>query len=191
MNYANILQKIGFSEQETRIYLDLLEHGASSISDIAKRTNYHRQVVYRTIPVLQEAGVVGVTLRGKRQVYLAESPEKLQGILDRLASDFQSALPLLHGMYETQNIIRPTLKILEGKKGIQFIFSDIVRTLKKGDVYYRYSARRLDDNYTDYLPKDYRALRDEKQLERMVITNATLAKSKKSKLEREVVTIPE
>lgn len=191
MNYDRLLQKIGFSEQETRVYLDLLENGVSNISDMAKRTGYHRQVIYRTVPILREAGIVNVTLKGKRNAYWAESPEKLQSILDRLSSEFQSALPLLQGLYESQKYNRPSLKILEGKKGVRYIFSDIVSSLKKGDVYYRYTARKPDENYEDYLPKDYRTLRDEKQLERMVITNSAFAGSKKPKLEREVVVIPQ
>lgn len=191
MNYHAMLRKIGFSEPEADIYLDLLEHGASGITDIAKRTGYHRQIIYRTLPILRESGVIGISQKGKRSVYVAESPDRLQSMLDRLASDFHSALPLLHGMYEAQNSDRPQFKILEGKQGIRSVFSDIVRTLKKGDVYYRYSARKRDDRYADYLPKDYRAIRDAKRLERMVITNEALAKSKTPKLERETVTIPE
>jgi sugar-specific transcriptional regulator TrmB len=55
MQYSKILQKIGLSERESLIYIDLLENETSTISDIAKRTNLHRPVVYSTLPVLEES----------------------------------------------------------------------------------------------------------------------------------------
>lgn len=55
MNYQKILQKIGLSDRESTLYIDLLENTSSTISDIAKRTGLHRPVVYQTLPLLEES----------------------------------------------------------------------------------------------------------------------------------------
>lgn len=189
MQYTKILQKIGLSERESCIYVDLLENGLSTISDIAKRTSLHRPVIYQTIPLLEEGGLISRNLNGKRTYYLAESPNKLRAIMENLAKGFTTAISDLEDIYR-QKERKPTIKTLSGKKGIQFVFYDVLDTLKKGDTYYRYSARVDLAKTKSYLPSDYRELTALKEIQRCVITSETLASTKKPRLEREIVTIP-
>ena len=189
MEYSRILQKIGLSERESRIYLDLLEHGDSTISDISKRTSLHRPVIYSTLPVLEESSLVTKTVKGKRIRYEAESPEKLKGIMDSFVQSFSGAFDGLVDMYG-QREKKPIVRFMEGKKAIQFIYNDVVDSLKKGDTYYRYSSRIHLDKTSGYLPVGYRERVAEKQIQRCVIASESLAKIKKPKLERDIVTIP-
>jgi hypothetical protein len=71
-----------------------------------------------------------------------------------------------------------------------YVFSDIVNSLKAGDVFYRVSSERDVDLANKYLPKDYREMRDKKQLERYVIMSESGATQKTPRLERELITIP-
>ena len=189
MEYSKILQKIGLSERESCIYIDLLENEISTISDIAKRTNLHRPVIYQTLPILEEMGLISKNLKGKRTCYTAESPTKLRSIMENLTKGFESTIQDLEEMHEHKER-KPTIKTLSGKKGIQFVFYDVLNTLKKWDVYYRYSARSNLEKTKSYLPDDYRALVALKEIQRCVITSETLAKTKRPRLEREIVTIP-
>lgn len=190
MEYVSFIRKAGLSEPESRVYLDLLEHGPSVIAEIARRTGYHRQIIYRVLPVLTESGLVSVGPLGKRRAYTAESPIHLKSMFDRLASDFESVLPSLEEL-RISRTDRPILKFLSGAKGIEFIHDDVVRTLKKGDIYYRYSSRKVSmDTSKNYFSKSTKEARDKKQLERMLITSEELSKTKKPLLEREVVVIP-
>jgi hypothetical protein len=50
-----------------------------------------------------------------------------------------------------------------------YVFSDIINSLEAGDVFYRVSSERDVDLANKYLPKNYREIRDKKQLERYVI----------------------
>lgn len=130
MQYAKTLQKIGLSERESLVYIDLLENVPSTISDIAKRTGLHRPVIYQTLPTLEESGLISRILKGKRAYYLAESPKKLRVIMDNLTRGFETTildLEEMHGHKEK----KPTVKTLNGKKGIQFVFYDVLDTLKK------------------------------------------------------------
>lgn len=51
-NYQALLTKLGIPEKAVSIYIDLLEHGRSSPSDIVARTGLHRPEVYRYLPLL-------------------------------------------------------------------------------------------------------------------------------------------
>ncbi|MDD2566278.1 MAG: helix-turn-helix domain-containing protein [Candidatus Gracilibacteria bacterium] len=186
MKYTNILSKIGLSELESKVYLDLLENGVSSIIDISSRTKFHRPIIYKLIPVLKESGLISEVLKGKRKVFKAESPEHLKNLFDNLSKNFNYMIPELQDIYEATDS-RPSIKILEGKKGIKDVFEDILITLKKGETYYRYSSRT---NFEGFLPSNYKEIRDKKQIQRLIITSENKSKTKTSSLDREVVYIP-
>ena len=82
------------------------------------------------------------------------------------------------------------IKVLEGKKGIGYVFSDVVNSLQKGETFYRYTSEKDLDKVNSYLPKDYRQRRDAKHLERLVISNTVSGKQKKPRLERFIKFIP-
>ena len=130
MNYIKILQKIGLSERESLIYINLLENTTSTISDISKRTGLHRPVIYQTLPLLEEWGLITRNIRGKRVHYLAESPNKLRAIMENLTKSFDTTILDLEALHEKQEM-KPTIKTLDGKKGIQFVFYDVLNTLKQ------------------------------------------------------------
>lgn len=52
--YIQLFEKLGIGEKISRVYLDLLEHGTSTIADITKRSWLHRVEVYRALPILRK-----------------------------------------------------------------------------------------------------------------------------------------
>lgn len=187
MKYTQILSKIWLSEIESKIYLDLLENNSSNIIEISNRTKLHRPLIYKTIPYLIESGLISKILKWKRNYYKAESPEHLKNLFDNLSNKFSNILPELDEIYKTWDS-KPNIKILQWKKWIKEVFEDVVINLKKWDTYYRYSSR--SNFWENFLPPNYRELRDKKQIQRMVITSENLEKQKTKRVEREIVSIP-
>ncbi|MDO8590618.1 MAG: helix-turn-helix domain-containing protein [bacterium] len=185
MDKNEILKSLGLTEYESQIYISLLEKGVSGISKISRETGINRPAIYKIIPTLLGKGIVTEVIKKKQKLYSAENPEKLEAILENVQKRFKNALPELLQDYEgIAN--KPIVKFLSGKHGISFIFEDLVRTLKKGDIFYRYSAPRDLSRAEKYLPENYRKIRDEKQLERFVITGESIAEQKKPRLERDI-----
>ena len=86
----------------------------------------------------------------------------------------------------------PQLRTFYTRKAMKHIFHDIVDTLQPGETYYRYSSRK-EDYLRGFLSNEYKTLRDEKQIQRMVITSQELKQAKEAKekkLNREIVSIP-
>jgi sugar-specific transcriptional regulator TrmB len=52
--YISILKRLGLKEKEVQIYLDLIENGSSSLTEVVERTALHRPEVYRLMPLLLE-----------------------------------------------------------------------------------------------------------------------------------------
>ncbi len=184
----SILEKIGFNKKESDIYKALLEMGPSSISDIVRKTGHHRPMVYHTLPMLIEKGVIGVMPKGKYKKYTAESPDKLERLFTNLESEFNLEIQGLYETYESSEK-KPIVSYAEGGKAITSVYSDVVHSLKKGDMYFRYSSA-MALNRERYVPKDYRRVRDEKGLERWIITNHTSRHLHNKKLGRAVKAVP-
>lgn len=191
MDKQQILEKIGLSKHESTIYLALLELGPSYITQISEKTSIHRPLVYKALPSLLEKKLVTKTRRAKRTIYMAEPPNRLETMFDDLRIDFFEALPELEDQYSIKDQ-KPRVRFLQGRDGTKRVFDDIVRSLKKGDIFYRYSSNTDGQEKKDkYLPRNYRKMRDEKKLERQVITNSQTAKQKIAKLERFVKIMPD
>lgn len=189
MTKEEILNKIGLNGKESKIYLSLVERGPLLISQIAKQAGLYRPAIYKNLPNLISKGLVSVSPKGKQRLYIAESPEKLKILVDELTHELESVIPELDASYRAKEK-KPVMKFLQGKTAITFVLNDLVHSLKKDDIFYRYSSVKDSKRSSKYLPRDYRQIRDQKQLQRFVITNDNTMIGKKPRLERAVKFIP-
>jgi sugar-specific transcriptional regulator TrmB len=189
MNTHTLLNKLGFNEREAAVYLTLLEGGPATVADIGRKAGLYRTYVYKALPELMNRGLVTKGPFGKRTVYSAEPPDRLEFTFELLRTELAEALPELRSMYSA-NSARPVVKYLEGKKGISSVFDDLVTTLSRGDMFYRYSSAKDLTKTNRYLPNNYRERRDNKQLERLVITSEVQAGEKRPRLERDIKVVP-
>ncbi len=184
-----MITRAGLTPHEAKIYLHLVQQGPGTVSDISTHTGLHRPTVYKHIPALEEKGLITISAKGKRTVYASESPEKLSHLFQEVETEFQRSMPGLVDIFHKQKN-KPLMRFYEGKRGIASVFDDILLTLKRGEIFYRYSSK-TEPMSDAYLPRDYRKRRDAKKLERFVIANTSYQKKKKPRLERQIKVVPE
>ena len=190
MDKLHILERLGLNKHESAIYLGLLELGPSQIAKIAEKISIHRPLVYKALPALLEKRLITQTKRAKRTIYMAEPPNRLEALFEDLKIDLFEILPDLEDQYSVSEH-KPRVRFLQGRDGTKRVFDDIVRSLKKGDVFYRYSSNTDGQEKKDkYVPRGYRKMRDEKKLERQVITNEQTGAQKVAKLDRFIKIMP-
>ena len=184
-----VLKQLGFSDNERTVYRGLLEFGPQSITDLARKIGLYRPDVYQALGRLTAKRLVTTAPRGKRKVYVAAPPRALRTLLGDLLSGFDDALPAIE---EEVRFVpeKPTLHVLEGKKGLTAAFADVIDTLKKGETFYRITSERDLAHANSYLPRDYRERRDKKELERFVIMRPDIGVQKKSRMERAAKYLP-
>ncbi len=73
-----ILEEIGFTRNEIKIYLALLKLGASTTGKIIESTGLHRAIVYDTLEKLLKKGIVSFVIQNNRKVFKAYDPERLK-----------------------------------------------------------------------------------------------------------------
>jgi sugar-specific transcriptional regulator TrmB len=159
MEIPHILQQLGFSEKEIRVYLTLLSGGPSSVRRLAKDTELNRGSVYEILKSLQKRQLAGMYQKHKKQFFIAEDPEKLIEVIAHkeqevtgLKRHLAEALPELKSLY-VHGGAKPTVKYYEGSKGVTVILEDLLRTMSdQSDKMYRvYSSIAL----REYLYREY------------------------------------
>jgi len=188
---TKILENIGMSEAEAKIYITLLEKWKQSISKISEYSGCNRVQIYGSLPRLKEMKLVWETIHGKRKLFFAENPENLENIFYEQKLSFNSTVSFLKDKYEKKDNV-PELRTFYTLESMKHIFMDVVDSLEPWETYYRYSSRK-QDHMRWFLPTEYKNKRDKKEIQRLVITSAELKRlkeEKENKLNRDMVWIP-
>lgn len=187
----DILRKIWLSTEDSEIYLFLINNPKKTISELSKNLDINRPKLYKVLPHMEEQWLISKVLIWKRYFYIAENPKILNSYFENIKKDFDLFIPEIENIY-SNNFTKPVFKHLSWKSWIKNIFLDIANTLNKGDVFYRYSSRNSVEKTSikDSEYNKYKKIREEKKLERMVITNDYLNNIKWNKIDKEVVIIP-
>lgn len=188
MNLKKRLEALGLTKNEAIVYVDLLIHGTQTVSSIARTCQLHRPAVYAVLPSLKNKGLVNARQVGKLIHYAAEPPERLNSLVQTFQSELDELVPQLN---QIQHKSTPIVRRLSGKAGVYAVYDDIVQTLKKDEEFYRYNAASHEDLLKTGLPSSYETLREDKQLERLVISNPDYIESREPRLEDALVVVPE
>ncbi len=127
------LRKFGLSQSEVKVYLALIELGASLAGEITKKANINRSNCYDALQRLIEKGLISYVIKANRKYFQAETPEKFlelireqkQHLKDK-EKEIKKILPQLTEKSKL-SIEKPQATIYKGKKGIKSIFEDILR----------------------------------------------------------------
>jgi len=141
-----VLEEMGLSNAEAKIYLALLERGQSKTGAIIDATKMQSSTVYHVIGSLVEKGLVSYVLKGEVKYFQAERPESFLLFLEEKKRKFEESLPQLREM-EKLGESKQTAKVYEGMNGLRAAYNDILLSLKKGDEYYfiQVPEERLSD----------------------------------------------
>jgi len=146
-----LLQQIGLSPQEAKIYVTLLRLESVSVRKVAEVAGINRGTTYDAIKKLVTHGLVGVRKSGQREYFSAESPEKIYDILREKRKDLwrsqqlsQKIVPALLAQ-NARPQGRPIVRYFEGDEGVVTILRDVLQTSAKlqQPEYYVYSSRPL------------------------------------------------
>ncbi len=117
-----ILQNIGLTKREAKIYLAATQLGQSPASHIAKKAGINRVTTYDTIEKLLQKGFITKHKRKGMLYFAAVDPEVISLDFHSKARDFRKSLPDLKRLKgETAH---PQIQYFEGLNGIKRIYLD-------------------------------------------------------------------
>ncbi|MFA4937418.1 MAG: helix-turn-helix domain-containing protein [Patescibacteria group bacterium] len=124
--YQEILENLNLSPNEARIYEALVEHGESSISDIALSAQVHRRNAYDAIQRLINKGLCFQIFSTKENRFNAVDPDKLLELVNEKRQKIESILPSLKQKF-SKRIAPEEAYIYRGFEGQKNIWRDILR----------------------------------------------------------------
>lgn len=142
MNEKEILQELGLSEAEAKVYLALLESGSTLVGQIIKKTELHRGTTYQILQRLKEKGLVSSIVKGKKQHFEAANPERLLDVLKERQIKLNSILPSLKDKLKASKE-KQEVTVYYGVKGIRSVLDKMLEELGTNETYYDFGVSGL------------------------------------------------
>lgn len=132
MDKEKVLEELGFSRNEAKVYLALLELGSATATKISDKSKIHRTTVYDCLERLVKKGFASYIIKEDKKCFKATNPENLFGIIREKEELLKSIIPELR---LSKRLAPEEVKasIYEGMSGIKAITEDILATLKEGE----------------------------------------------------------
>lgn len=139
---TDILKELGFSNLEAQVYLAMLSIGDGTIMQIADASRVKRTSVYHVIESLKDAGLVSIQVRGFKQSYRAEHPDKLKSLVNKRRDDLVKNLPEFEAIYNLSEG-ESTIKYYEGIEACKHVYEEFLDELTPKDFYYIFSNQTM------------------------------------------------
>ena len=117
-----VLENIGLSGKEAKIYLACLEVGTNVVSEIAKKAELNRVTTYDILEKLIKKGFVSFLNKEKIKYFTATDPDLIAYETSRKADEFKKNLPQLKRLYG--KVAHARIQYFEGLDGIKAIYAD-------------------------------------------------------------------
>lgn len=138
----DILNEIGLSESEKKVYLALLDLGDSTRGDIVNKSGVAGSKIYELLQKLQEKGLVSIYLKDNIKHFRVTNPKQILNYLDNkkrklleIEKRAELILPELLTKFNSSQK-NQEVELITGLKGLEIIFREQIELLKKGDTCY-------------------------------------------------------
>ena len=147
--YEEILEKIGLTKTEARIYETLLRAGQSTTTVIVRESGIHASKVYEFLDKLIDKGLVSYIIRRNKKYFMASTPKNLRNIigdkqhqLQQQQIELDSIIPKLEAITSSRKEAFAA-EIYEGMQGIKAVYERILHELSRGETQYIIGAPRI------------------------------------------------
>lgn len=142
---STLLNEIGFTGGELKVYFALLESGTSTSGPIITKSKVARSKVYDIIERLKEKGLVSELIRDNTRYFQALSPNKIldyldlkEGRLKEQKSLFKKILPELLDKQKSKQS-EHQIRVYHDFEGIRTLYLEMMNELTNKDEYLGFS----------------------------------------------------
>lgn len=150
---AKLLEGLGLSSNEAKVYVALLRLGSASVGSITEESGVHRRNVYDALERLAKKGLVGHTFRDRTKYFEISSPYLLlnmvkeeRKLLERGEKEIKS---MISGMVSRKCMENGNqdVKIYRGPESRRVVFEEILNTTKQNLVLGAHTPSKLSKRY--------------------------------------------
>ena len=137
--HEEVLEELGLSRNDSKVYLCLLRAGPHSITVLAKNCEIHRANVYSALERLKVKGLISETQRENKKVFQASDPSCLVNLLKEKEIKLQSMMPQLildHQLSKRDNHV----EVYQGVNALRNIYKSY---LEIGEPIYTFGVPKI------------------------------------------------
>ncbi len=180
---TTILEKIGLTKGESKVYLSLLKTGISSIGHLVKESQVSRSKIYEIMERLIEKGLVSFVTENGVKKFKALDPRFIPDYLDKekqIIEDkkkvLNQILPTLLSYSRSKESIQ-SVEVFEGWRGIRNLFFHIIKDAQKGDEWYAFGIPKAMSDERIKLFASWRRETDKVGIKQKLIANKEIENS--------------
>lgn len=185
MNKTQELESLGLTKGEAKVYLALVELGASSVGPIVKKSNVAYSNIYDILNRLIEKGLVSYIIKSKTKYFQAANPRSFSDFFNKKEQElklqkeqFNKILPQLEGLQNTSS--KENVELFMGLKGLKTAYEKLFSGLGKNEKNLFFYIH--DKKYGDIADNFYLGIHDLiKKYPNMGVSNEDGRKSKFNK----------
>lgn len=127
---TSILEDLGLTHAEIKVYISLIELGSSSAGQILEKSKIQNSVMHRALNSLIEKGLISYILEGKKKIYQASNPENFHDFIEEKKKRFDELLPELKARQKTAKK-QAFGELFKGKRGISQLYLTLLNSSGK------------------------------------------------------------
>ena len=124
------LHEAGLTENESKLYVTLLELGPSNAGLISRKSGLHRRVVYDTVEMLIQKGLVGYIVKNNVKLFQCVHPRRLVELLEEKEQKVESVMAHMVELFSKTKEKEET-NFYTGRNGLKTVFEDQLATGKE------------------------------------------------------------
>lgn len=127
MHIQTVLEQLGLSSHEAKVYMTALKSGSILVADITAEVGIPRSTVVETINNLHKRGLMHYYIQRGRKHWHAENPDKLLIALEEKRAALNAVMPNLKAMRALAGG-RAIVRLFAGEGEVKQIMDDIIDT---------------------------------------------------------------
>jgi len=124
------LHEAGLTENEAKVYSTLLELGPSHAGLISRKSGLHRRVVYDTIEMLIQKGLIGYIKENNIRLFQAAHPDRVLELLKEKEQRINEVMEQMTSFYNQKKDKNET-NFYKGRDGLKRVFEDQILSGKE------------------------------------------------------------
>jgi len=154
-----ILEDVGFTEGESKIYLALLELGESKVGPIIRSSGISRSKVYDILDRLIAKNVVSKVEKNGVMIYQSLPPYSILNVIKKKEEELKQEEESLEKILPQLNLLQPKDKVnvvvYEGYEGFKAMIDKTIQELRSEDIYDAMGISQTTKGMTFYARKIY------------------------------------
>jgi sugar-specific transcriptional regulator TrmB len=140
---TSILEEIGLSSTEIKVFMTILSNGESKAGDIIRESGLQSSSVFNSINSLIKKGFVSYIKKSKVKYYKTIEPESILQYIEMKKERYLKLLPELNARRKEAE--DEGVEYFKSFKGIRTLMIELLKDAKKGEVYRFFSVEDPDE----------------------------------------------